>query len=308
MTIIAAITCLLFYAGEPPAAPTGHQQSSTQSPCEQALGHYRAKDYTSAVAAAAKAVKQDANNAACHHIYGLSLAAVGQYPDAEDHLKRAIALKPNQASFHYDLGFVLYQQKKYDPSVPVLKRAVELDGENLMARFLLGRTYVSSHRSLLIGNFSELALEQFTAVAKKNPRFPTVHYYIAQIHSNNGYVEKAIQELKTEIDYQRSNAQARVALGELLLKNNQIAPALEQLQQAERYSPNVGLVHYTLAKAYRENGQLEKAIEAAQRSVGLDPLSPDAHYLLGQLYRDNGQADLAQQELELFQQYRNPKP
>jgi tetratricopeptide (TPR) repeat protein len=301
MTIISAIASLLFCA-------SNLQSASVEALYEQALGHYRAKDYAAAVAAASQAVKQDANNAACHHIYGLSLAAVERYSEAEDHLKRAIALKPNQASFHYDLGFVLYQQKKYDPSVPALKRAVQLDGENLMARFLLGRTYVSSHRSLLIGNFSELALEQFNAVAKKNPRFPTVHYYIAQIHSNNGYVEKAMQELKTEIDYYPSNAQARVALGELLLKNGQIGPALEHLQQAEKHSPNVGLVHYTLAKAYRENGQLEKAIETAQRSVSLDPLNPDAHYLLGQLYRDNGQALLAQQELELFQKYKSAKP
>src|SRR5688572_3723130 len=268
MTLVSAIASLLFLA--PPL-----QGTSAQSLYEQALGHYRAKDYAAAVAAAAQAIKQDANNGNGHHIYGLSLAAVGRFSEAEDHLKRAIALKPSQASFHYDLGFVLFQQKKYDPSVPALKRAVELDGENLMARFLLGRTYVSSHRSMLIGNFSQLALEQFNVVVKKNPRFPTVHYYIAQIHSNNGYAEKALQELKAELDYYPSNAQARVALGELLLKQGEFGPALEQLQQAEKHAPNVGLVHYTLAKAYRENGQLEKAIEAAQRSVSLDPVSPD---------------------------------
>ena len=301
MTLISAITSLLFFA-------PSLQSASVEALYEQALGHYRAKDYTAAVAAGAQAVKQDANNGNGHHIYGLSLAAVGRFSEAEDHLKRAVALKPSQASFHYDLGFVLFQQKKYDPSVPALKRAVELDGENLMARFLLGRTYVSSHRSLLIGNFSELALEQFNVVVKKNPRFPTVHYYIAQIHSNNGYVDKALQELQTEIDYHPANAQARVALGELMLKNDQIGQALEQLQQAEKHAPNVGLVHYTLAKAYRENGQLEKAIESARRSASLDPLSPDAHYLLGQLYQDKGQSDLAQQELELFQKYKSAKP
>ncbi len=55
------------------------------------------------------------------------------------------------------------------PQFPFLKRAVELDGENLMARFLLGRTYVSAHRSLLLGNFSKLALEQLNYVAGKTP-------------------------------------------------------------------------------------------------------------------------------------------
>ncbi len=295
------IASLLFY---PQSLPV----PSAESLCEQALGHYRAKEYPAALAAAAPAVQQDASNAACHHIYGLSLAAVGRFREAEEHLNRAIALKPGVGNYHYDLGFVLYQQRKYDASVPVLRQAVELDGENVMARFLLGRTYVSSHRSLRIGNFSELALEQFDQVARKNPRFPTLHYHIAQIHSNNGFVDKAMQELKLEIEYQPSNAQARVALAELFLKKGQTPQALEQLQLAERSAPAVGLVHYTLAKAYRESGQLEKAIESAQKSVRLDATFPDGHYLLGQLYRENGQADLAQQEIELFQKYKTAQP
>jgi tetratricopeptide (TPR) repeat protein len=301
MILLSAIVSLLFYA-QPLQGP------SAQSLCEQALGHYRAKEYAAAVASAVQAVKQDPSNAACHHICGLSLAAVERYREAEDHLHRAIALKPKLANYHYDLGFVLYQQKKYSASVPVLQRAVELDGENLMARFLLGRTYVSSHRALLIGNFSELALEQFNYVSRKNPRFATVHYHIAQIHSNNGFLEKAMQELKLEIEYYPTNAQARVALGELLLKQGHSQAALEQLQLAEKNAPNVGLVHYALAKARRESGQLDKAIEAAHKSVKLDPASPDAHYLLSQLYRENGQAELAQQELDLFQKYKSEKP
>lgn len=284
------------------------QGPSTRSLCEQALEHYRTKDYAAAVNTASQAVQQDASDAACQHIYGLSLAAVGRNSEAEQHLNQAISLKPNVGNYHYDLGFVLYQQKKYDASVPVLKRAVELDGENLMARFLLGRTYVSAHRSLLLGNFSKLALEQLNYIARKTPRFPTLHYHLGLIYLNDGAIEKAIQELKLEIQYQPSNAQARVTLAELLLKKGEVEAALEQLQWAEKTAPSVGLVHYTLAKAYREQGRLDKAIEAAEKSVRLDATSADAHYLLGQLYRENGQAERAQQELELFKKYQTVNP
>jgi tetratricopeptide (TPR) repeat protein len=284
------------------------QSPSPRSLCDQALEHYRTKDYATAVNASSQAVQQDAGDAACQHIYGLSLAAVGRYTEAEQHLNQAIALKPTVGDYHYDLGFVLYQQKKYEASVPVLKRAVELDGENLMARFLLGRTYVSAHRSLLLGNFSKLALEQLNYVAKKNPRFPTLHYHIGLIYSNDGAIEKAIQELKLEIQYQPSNAQARVALAELQLKKGELEAAMQQLQLAEKAAPSVSLVHYTLAKAYREQGRLDKAIEAAEKSVRLDATSADAHYLLGQLYRENGQGEQAQHELELFKKYQIVNP
>jgi tetratricopeptide (TPR) repeat protein len=275
---------------------------------QEALAKYRAKEYSTAVTIAARAVELTPDDAACRHIYGLCLAAVERFREAEENLNRAIALKPGEGSYHYDLGFVLYQQKKYDQCVPVLKRAVELDGENLMARFLLGRTYVSSHRSLLIGNFSQLALEQFRYLAKRNPSFPTVHFHIAQIHSNNGFIDEALKELKTELEYNPSNTQARVTLGELLLKSGQTNAALEQLQTAEKGAPNAGLVHFALAKAYREINQMDRAIAAARRSVELEPSFPDAHYLLGNLYQESGQAELAGRELELFQKYRQAAP
>jgi len=284
------------------------QGPAVRALCEQALEHYRTNNYAAAVNAASQAVQQEASDAPCQHILGLSLAAVGRYGEAEDHLNQAITLRPKAGDYHYDLGFVLYQQKKYEASVPVLKRAVELDGENLMARFLLGRTYVSAHRSLMLGDFSKLALEQLNYVARKSPRFPTLHYHIGLIYSNDGLIDKAIQELKLEIQYQPSNAQARVALAELLLKKGELDAALGQLQLAEKAAPSVSLVHYTLAKTYREQGHLDKAIEAAEKSVRLDSSSADAHYLLGQLYRENGQTERAQQELELFKRYQTINP
>ena len=63
--------------------------------------------------------------------------------------------------------------------------------------------------------------------------------------------------------------------------------------------PQFGLRHYETE---------DKAIEAARKSVELDPASSDAHYLLGQLYQEAGQADLARQELELFQKQKNAAP
>ena len=105
------------------------QGPAVRTLCDQALEHYRANNYAAAVNAASQAVQQDASDAPCQHILGLSLAAVGRYGEAEDHLNRAITLRPKAGDYQYDLGFVLYQQKKYEASVPVLKRAVELDGD-----------------------------------------------------------------------------------------------------------------------------------------------------------------------------------
>ncbi len=272
-----------------------------QSPLyQEALEKYRNRDYLSALSAAERALQQESHNASYHHIYGLTLAALHRFPEAEENLRQAITLEPERAAFHYDLGYVLHQEKKYDQALPPLKRAVELDGDNLMARFLLGRVYVSAYPSLRIATFSRLALEQFAFIAKKKPSFPLVHYHMALIHINEGRPHKALEELDIELKDHPENVQARVERGEILLKMGQTQKALEQLLLAEKEAPGMSLVHCDLARGYRENSQRAQAIEAARNCVELDPQSADGHYLLGQLYREADQLELARQEMELF--------
>ena len=269
---------------------------------QEAIEKYRDKDYSAALAAAKRALQEDDNNASYRHIYGLALAALDQFREAEENLQKAIALEPAEANFHYDYGYVLCQQKKYDQAVPVLQRAVELDGENLMARFLLGKAYVISHDSLHIENFSQLALEQFKFIAGRNPRFPTVHLHMAMIYSNGGHEDEALQELTIELELFPKNVQARMEMGEILLKRGEADKAYEHLVQAEKEAPTMPLVHYDLAMVYRKKAQTAEAIKAAQKCVELDPNFVEGHYLLAQLYRQTGQPELARQEMTLFQE------
>jgi len=217
-------------------------------------------------------------------------------------LRKAVALAPNQPAFAYDLGALLHQEKKYVDAVPVLKRAVSLDPENLTARMMLARSYVFSYHELQLPNFVELTLEQLQYIVKKNPRFPGVHHHIALVYINSGEPAKAIEELNTELRYYPENAQARLELGETLLKLNQYHKAAEELLIAARQAPQMPAIQFALAKAYKAEGQTAKALEAARKCVDLDPQFADGHYLLGQLYRDANQPELARKQFELFRQ------
>ncbi len=275
---------------------------------QQAIEKYRAKDYPAALDAAKQALKEDENNPFYHHIYGLTLAAMEQFEDAEQNLRQAIALKPDEANFHYDYGYVLYQEKKYDQSVPVLKRAVELDKENLMARYLLGKAYVICQDSLHIPDFSQQALEQFKFIAARKPGFPTVHLHMALIYANSGNDEKAIDELNSELRLFPGNVQARMEMGEILLKMGQPDKAYEHLIQAAKEAPTMPRVHYDLAMVYRKRAKIDEAIKSARKCVELDPGYAEAHYLLGQLYRQAGQLESSRQEMKVFQEIKAKEP
>ena len=279
--------------------------SAQHSFYQAALDKFQKKQYIEALPLAEKALGEDRENPTYIHLYGSILAAIDQYYLAEENLRHAAELAPHEPAFAFDLGALLHRERKYVEAVPVLKRAVALDPENLTARMMLARSYVFSYHELQIPNFEELTLEQLRYIVKKDPRFPGVHHHIALVFINSGEPAKAIEELNTELRYDPTNAQARLELGETLLKLNQYRQAADQLLLAAKQAPQMPAIPFALAKAYKAEGQTAKALEAARKCVELDAGFADGHYLLGQLYRETNQPELARRQLELFRHLKN---
>lgn len=296
------LACLWVFSFLPPLTIVTFAQSNLY---EQAFEKYQRKQYAEALQLAQKALQEDSENPAKLHLYGLALAAMGQFKPAEENLSKAVSLAPDQAAFAYDLGALLHQQRKYADAVPVLKRAIELDPDNLTARMMLARCYVFSYHELQIPNFSELTLEQLNYIVKKDRKFPRVHHHIALVYINSGQPEKAVAELNIELKDDPTDSQARLELGETLLKLNQYHKAAEQLLLAAKQSPQVPDIQYALAKAYKSEDRTADALDAARKCVELNPQFANGHYLLGVLYRDSNQPELARQQFELFQQLKN---
>jgi tetratricopeptide (TPR) repeat protein len=272
---------------------------------EQARERYQSQQYQAALPLAEKALQGDSENPAKLHLYGQILAATDQFSLAEENLRKAVLLAPDRPAFEYDLGALLHQERKYAEAVPVLKRAIQLDPENLTARMMLARSYVFSYHELQIPNFSDLTLEQLNYIVKRNPRFPRVHHHIALVYINSGQPEKAVPELNIELRYDPANSQARLELGETLLKLNQYHKATEELLLAAKQSPQAPDIQFALAKAYKSEDHTAEALGAARRCVELNPQFANGHYLLGVLYRDSNQPELARHQFEIFQQLKS---
>lgn len=229
-----------------------------------------------------------------------------QYSQALDLARQALSEDENNPAYLYLYGTLLHQQRRYADAVPILTRAVALDPENLTARMMLARSYVFSYNELKLPNFVDLTLEQLNYIVKKEPRFPAAHHHLALVYINTGELSKARAELNTELELYPGNAQARLELGETLLKENQNRKAADQLLIAAKQAPQMPAIYYALGKAYKADGQADKAFEAVRHCVELDPRFPTCHYLLGQLYRDRNQPDEAKRQFQLFQQLKGP--
>ncbi len=72
-----------------------------------------------------------------HHRLGLALREKGQVKDAQQHLEKALEIRPNVPEVINNLGSVLAQQKKRAQAVPLFKQAIMLRPNYARARFNL---------------------------------------------------------------------------------------------------------------------------------------------------------------------------
>ncbi len=290
--------------------------------------HYReAKDFYEkqqnlmAMLAAQRAVEEDPENADHVFLYGLVLTDLKQFSEAGVQLRKALTLQPDNAEFHYRLAALLLQEKmewkatlgldRRDNSTVVvlgteqealnsLEMAVKLDPKHFKARLHLGRTYYDR-------NLHDRARRQFEAVEEKDPNYPWLHYHLSMLHSTVGDVQGAIRELEKELELHPEHSQARLELGESLVKTGRLKSALTHLSQVEAQEVNPVDLNYALAKAHRGLGDPDQAMASAKKCLEMDPEFTDAHYLLGQLYRETGQPERSRQAMETFQRVKkNP--
>ena len=91
-------------------------------------------------------------------------------------------------------------------------RPSSLDPNHFKARLHLGRNYYEHNQHLK-------ARQQFEAVLEKDPGLPLASLPSgSMLHSNRGEVQTAILELEKELELHPTHSQARLELGEWLVK------------------------------------------------------------------------------------------
>ena len=204
-------------------------------------------------------------------VVALDYILLGDYPDADKWLTRALQTAPADAEVWYDLGRTKYNENRFEEAIDAFQRCLKLDAANLRAEYNLGLAYQG------LGHMEEAAAAFRNAIAR--------------------------QEHKLNQD-----AEPFIDLGSLLLDENRAHDALPYLGQAVEISPRAFRAHEQLGRAYARLDQMEKAQAEFEKAVELAPLNPRLHYVLGQVYRKEGLAEKAKVEFDRSSELRRDSP
>jgi predicted Zn-dependent protease len=115
---------------------------------------------------------------------GLLLRRQGQFEEAVQSLKQAVALRPDLSPLLVELGLTYFEMGEVDKAASVLQSALSLDPNQAPARLTLGR-------ALLEQGKLEEARAELVAAARLNDRLPSLHYYLGLAYGKSNELGEA---------------------------------------------------------------------------------------------------------------------
>ncbi len=216
---------------------------------------------------------------------------LGEYREAVEAYRSAVALAPDREQYRIDLAFELIEHQTFRPAIDLLEASAPLFPKSAKLRTLLG---IAEYASGEIKD-SELSFEDAIAV---DSHFDSAYRCLARIvlQSSAAPPERIIQSLCAWNQIVCSALKLRVAResGNGKLEQEAIAGL--------KLAPSDSVVgRCELARAYEWTEQWQPARAQMEACVRLDPI-PQNHYRLGLLYSKIGLTELARRQMELRNQ------
>lgn len=122
-----------------------------------------------------------------HYAYGVALASLSQYEEAEAQMRLEAQISPASELPYLRLASIALRQHRPADALPPAQQAVKLSASSGEAHYLLGRGYLE------LGDDGK-AVSELEAAARLSPNSPEVHFNLAKAYSKAKQAEKAEQE------------------------------------------------------------------------------------------------------------------
>lgn len=174
-------------------------------------------------------------------------------------------------------GRALIEADREAEAVEVARRALRRD-----------ERFVPCLRVLIAANFSlgrrELAISILDQALAIDANDAELHFFRARVREEDGDLRDAITEYRRAIELRADYADARMALGILLLAGANYTDAVQQFEAVAALVPEQPEVHLNLGDAYRSTKNWEKAKASFDRVISMSPNNAQVHFNLALMY------------------------
>jgi tetratricopeptide (TPR) repeat protein len=328
-SIWSAVLVLLAFVPLP--APGSQQSQSLDRKFQSAVTQYESGRFAEAAAQLESLLPEVPESFEVHELLGLVYSAQSLETQANEHLEKAVRLKPDSAAARTNLAANLARMGRFDLAATEFKKAIKLEPRNFDANHNLGELYARSgnvadaapfleqaHRIdpssydngydlalayILTGRLSDARQLVQDLLKKKN--MAELHNLLGEIEEKDGKFVPAANEYETaaHMDPSESNL---FDWGSELLIHRTLGPAIEVFQHATERYPNSPRLLIGLGMALYSRGNYDEAVKSLLRAADLNPSDPGGYLFLSRAYDSSpSQAD---EVIERFRRFADLQP
>jgi tetratricopeptide (TPR) repeat protein len=309
----------------------GQQEQNREQLFQKAVAQYEAGRYREAVQPLERLVKEAPNSFEVHELLGLVYAAQSEDANANEHLAKAVLLKPNDVAARSNLAASFARLGKLDQAEEQFAKAAELAPNNFDTNHNLGEIYV--HRGDLAkaipylkkaqeiepnsyNNGYDLSLAYFMNGRLEEARFSVktllkvkdtgeLHNLLAQVEEKAGNFVEAATQFEAAAHLEPSESNLFDWGGELLLHRT-LDPAVQVFEEGTKRYPSSARMMVGLGMAYYARGNYDDAVRTFLRAADLDPTDARCYKFLSRAY--DSSPSQATEVIERFKRYVELQP
>lgn len=219
-------------------------------------------------------LKANPNDAEAWNGRALARMRLGNYRDAAEDLRHALALKPADAEYQANLGYVLWKLGRINEAINFERAALKLDDKNFTAHYQLGRFLLrTGDQQALV----ESALHLRRAL-EIDPREYEVRFELLAAYRAVGDAAQALAQLNLLQDARPSDPRVTYVRGLLASDRNDLKAAVNDFREALRLDPTMLGAWQDLGIAYLKQQRWAEAVETFAEWVRRQPDSVEAAY------------------------------
>jgi tetratricopeptide (TPR) repeat protein len=323
---LALLGLIAFYAAAPAAAADSEQTQRLDRKFQSAVAEYDSGRFAEAAAQLESLLHEVPESFEVHELLGLVYSAQSQDARANQHLEKAVRLKPDSAPARTNLAANLARMGKLDLAEEQFRKAVKLEPRNFDTNHNLGELYAHSGKiteavpflqqaqqvnpssydngydlSLaysLTGRPAEARALVQDLLKKKNTA--ELHNLLGEIEEKDGKFVAAANEFETAAHRDPSESNLFDWGSELLLHRT-LGPAIEVFQHATERYPGSPRLAIGLGMALYSRGNYDDAVKSLLRAADLNPNDARCYLFLSKAYDSSpSQADEVIQRFRRF--------
>src|SRR5579871_1130338 len=263
---------------------------------EMGIAYYRQGDYLNAVQNLKRAIAEDSQDGEATQLAGLSLYLAGKPGEAIPYLEKVQSWYPSaNVDASYILGVSYIQTKNYPQARMAFAKMFGVPAES-------AASYLFTARMLLRLDFGPVAEEYGQKAVELDPKLPLAHFLLGELYLYQSKIPDAIAQLEQELKINPGHAASYYKLADANSRMQKFDEAEKLLQRSIWLDPTATGPYVLMGKVLQKKGEAALAVRSLQRAIAMDPNNAIPHHLLGQAYRDIGRAEDSERELKIAEQ------